>query len=85
MSSRWLRFLANVCRSALTLNITETSLPVLYKAASPETFYSYLYGSSSQSDVCNQLLSMNNFHDGESRDLANAVYRSIKLKSLAPR
>lgn len=77
---RWLRFMVNITQAALDENVTEKSLPVKYKAASPETTYCYLYGSSNQ--LLLDSLLIHNYEDDELNQLSNTLYKNIKMKKI---
>ena len=80
---RWLRFLTNISQCVLSEVITEASLPTNYKAASPETMYSFLYGSANKTQLADALLGRKTAEGEEINQLASKLYRNINLRLLA--
>ncbi|XP_067933890.1 armadillo repeat-containing protein 10-like isoform X2 [Watersipora subatra] len=80
---RWLRFLVNISHIVLSEGITDMSLPTIYKAASPDTMYSFLYGVTNQSRLSNLLLYKRSRGDEELNQLHNELYKNINFRALS--
>jgi len=71
---RWLTILANISSTSRQLNITYVTLPTQYKAASPETMYTALYGLNNSAKLKSKVFVLSR-HDNESiRSQATRIY-----------
>lgn len=73
--------MTNITQTVLSNGITQSTLPTIYKAPSPETLYSFLYGAANQSKLTSVLLCSKS-KDTEVNTLTNSLYKNLQLKLL---
>ena len=66
-------------------NISESALPTVFKAPSPETMYAFLYGKDNQMKLGEALLGNKAKEDGELNALTNTLYKNIQVRLLMPK
>ena len=74
---RWVTHLANVTTTAHKQHLTNTSLPTQYKAASPETLYTAIYGLSNSVLFRSKLYILTKNQNSDICHHATRVYNSI--------
>lgn len=85
LALRWLRVLSNITTAVNNENISESALPTVYKAPSPETMFAFLYGKDNQIKLSDVLLGNKTKADGELNALTNTLYKNIQVRLLMPR
>lgn len=78
---RWLRVLVAISAAALNQLLTVSDLPVLYKAPSPETMYSLLFGVEATKTLTINLLRRRD-NSTEAKNLSSQLYKNVSLKSI---
>ena len=69
--------LANTTNTAKSQNLTSAGLPTDYKAPSPETMYTALYGVSNSAQVRSKMFVLSKHSNSEIRQHAAAMYGSL--------
>lgn len=71
---RWLTILANILSTSRQLNITYVTLPTQYKAASPETLYTGVYGLNNSAKLKSKVFVLSRHGNESVRCQATRIY-----------
>ena len=71
---RWLTVLSNIMTTAKSNDLTSADLPTDYKAASPETMYTALYGVANSAQVRSKTFVLSKHGNAEIRQFATNIY-----------
>lgn len=74
---RWITHLANITTTAHRQKIDNTSLPTQYKAASPETMYTAIYGLNNSVTIRSKLYVLTKHQDSDITHHAIRTYNSM--------